>query len=104
MRRKKLLSVTALFTFVRFRSNNENNNSRRRNAPQEKPLDGKPTRASPLGASAQGGRTVARAGGVVSAASMIEHLGVTISRDELLNEVWGYNSLTTTRTVDVHIS
>lgn len=35
---------------------------------------------------------------------MIEHLGATVSRDELLNEVWGYNSLTTTRTVDVHIS
>lgn len=35
---------------------------------------------------------------------LIEHSGATISRDELLNEVWGYNSLTTTRTVDVHIS
>ena len=35
---------------------------------------------------------------------MIEHPGATVSRDELLNEVWGYNSLTTTRTVDVHIS
>lgn len=35
---------------------------------------------------------------------LIEHTGATISRDELLNEVWGYNSSTTTRTVDVHIS
>lgn len=35
---------------------------------------------------------------------LIEHSGATVSRDELLNEVWGYNSLTTTRTVDVHIS
>jgi two-component system alkaline phosphatase synthesis response regulator PhoP len=35
---------------------------------------------------------------------LIEHPGATISRDELLNEVWGYNTLTTTRTVDVHIS
>lgn len=35
---------------------------------------------------------------------LIEHSGATISRDELLNEVWGYNSMTTTRTVDVHIS
>lgn len=35
---------------------------------------------------------------------LIEHSGATISRDELLNEVWGYNSSTTTRTVDVHIS
>jgi two-component system alkaline phosphatase synthesis response regulator PhoP len=35
---------------------------------------------------------------------LIEHSGATVSRDELLNEVWGYNTLTTTRTVDVHIS
>lgn len=35
---------------------------------------------------------------------LIEHPGATVSRDELLNEVWGYNALTTTRTVDVHIS
>jgi two-component system alkaline phosphatase synthesis response regulator PhoP len=35
---------------------------------------------------------------------LIEHPGATISRDQLLNEVWGYNTLTTTRTVDVHIS
>jgi len=35
---------------------------------------------------------------------LIEHPGATVSRDELLNEVWGYNTLTTTRTVDVHIS
>jgi len=35
---------------------------------------------------------------------LIEHPGATISRDELLNEVWGYNTQTATRTVDVHIS
>jgi len=35
---------------------------------------------------------------------LIEHSGATLSRDQLLNEVWGYNSMTTTRTVDVHIS
>jgi two-component system alkaline phosphatase synthesis response regulator PhoP len=35
---------------------------------------------------------------------LIEHSGATVSRDELLNEVWGYNSMTNTRTVDVHIS
>ncbi|MGI9106002.1 MAG: response regulator transcription factor [Pyrinomonadaceae bacterium] len=34
----------------------------------------------------------------------IEHRGATISRDELLNEVWGYNAMPTTRTVDVHIA
>lgn len=34
----------------------------------------------------------------------IEHRGSTLSRDELLNEVWGYNSMPTTRTVDVHIA
>jgi two-component system alkaline phosphatase synthesis response regulator PhoP len=34
----------------------------------------------------------------------IEHRGATLSRDELLNEVWGYNALVSTRTVDVHIA
>jgi two-component system alkaline phosphatase synthesis response regulator PhoP len=34
----------------------------------------------------------------------IERRGVILSRDELLNEVWGYNSLASTRTVDVHIA
>jgi two-component system alkaline phosphatase synthesis response regulator PhoP len=34
----------------------------------------------------------------------IEHRGETLSRDELLNEVWGYNSMPSTRTVDVHIA
>lgn len=34
---------------------------------------------------------------------LIEHREATISRDELLNEVWGYDAMPTTRTVDVHI-
>ncbi len=34
----------------------------------------------------------------------IDKRGNTISRDELLNEVWGYNAMPTTRTVDVHIA
>lgn len=34
----------------------------------------------------------------------IEHRGATITRDELLNEVWGYESMPTTRTVDVHVA
>jgi two-component system alkaline phosphatase synthesis response regulator PhoP len=34
----------------------------------------------------------------------IEHRGDTLSRDELLNEVWGYNALVSTRTVDVHVA
>jgi two-component system alkaline phosphatase synthesis response regulator PhoP len=34
----------------------------------------------------------------------IEHRGAAISRDELLNEVWGYNAMPSTRTVDVHIA
>lgn len=33
-----------------------------------------------------------------------EHEGVTISRDELLQEVWGHKSGTFTRTVDVHVA
>ncbi|MBN1781415.1 response regulator transcription factor [bacterium] len=32
-----------------------------------------------------------------------EHAGKTISRDELLNHVWGYESYPTSRTVDNHI-
>jgi len=35
---------------------------------------------------------------------LIEHRGATVSRDELLNEVWGYNAMPSTRTVDVHIA
>ena len=34
----------------------------------------------------------------------IEHRGVAITRDELLNAVWGYESMPFTRTVDVHIA
>lgn len=34
---------------------------------------------------------------------MIENRGKVISRDTLLQEVWGYNSMAYTRTVDVHI-
>jgi two-component system alkaline phosphatase synthesis response regulator PhoP len=34
----------------------------------------------------------------------IEHRGNAISREELLNEVWGYNSMPSTRTVDVHVA
>jgi two-component system alkaline phosphatase synthesis response regulator PhoP len=34
----------------------------------------------------------------------VEHRGELLSRDELLNEVWGYDSLPTTRTVDVHVA
>jgi len=33
----------------------------------------------------------------------VEHAGATISRNELLKEVWGYSTETFTRTVDVHI-
>lgn len=35
---------------------------------------------------------------------LIEHRGVVLSRDQLLNEVWGYDSAVTTRTIDVHIA
>jgi two-component system alkaline phosphatase synthesis response regulator PhoP len=34
----------------------------------------------------------------------IEHRGATISRDELLSEVWGYQATPSTRTVDVHVA
>jgi two-component system, OmpR family, alkaline phosphatase synthesis response regulator PhoP len=35
---------------------------------------------------------------------LIERKGTAISRDELLQEVWGYKSVPLTRTVDVHIA
>ncbi len=34
----------------------------------------------------------------------VEHRGATLSRDELLREVWGYGGQPTTRTVDVHVA
>jgi two-component system alkaline phosphatase synthesis response regulator PhoP len=34
----------------------------------------------------------------------IEHRGAVLSRETLLNEVWGYNAMPTTRTVDVHVA
>jgi two-component system alkaline phosphatase synthesis response regulator PhoP len=34
----------------------------------------------------------------------IEHRGATVSRDELLHEVWGYSNAPSTRTVDVHVA
>src|ERR1700693_1652487 len=34
----------------------------------------------------------------------IEHRGATLSRDELLKQVWGYSANTFTRTVDVHVA
>ena len=34
----------------------------------------------------------------------VTHPGRTIDRNELLNEVWGYDNETTTRTIDVHVS
>ncbi len=34
----------------------------------------------------------------------VEHPGATLSRDELLKEVWGYSKETFTRTVDVHVA
>lgn len=35
---------------------------------------------------------------------LIEHRGATLSRDELLRQVWGYSADMYTRTVDVHIA
>lgn len=34
----------------------------------------------------------------------VEHRGDVLKRDELLDEVWGYDAMPTTRTVDVHIA
>jgi two-component system alkaline phosphatase synthesis response regulator PhoP len=34
----------------------------------------------------------------------VEHRGAALSRDELLNGVWGYHAMPNTRTVDVHVA
>lgn len=34
----------------------------------------------------------------------MEHRGIVLSRDTLLQDIWGYNYFGTTRTVDVHVS
>jgi two-component system alkaline phosphatase synthesis response regulator PhoP len=34
----------------------------------------------------------------------VEHRGATLSRDELLSDVWGYDEMPLTRTVDVHVA
>lgn len=34
----------------------------------------------------------------------IEHRGATLSREELLQQVWGYHATPSTRTVDVHVA
>jgi two-component system alkaline phosphatase synthesis response regulator PhoP len=34
----------------------------------------------------------------------LQHRGRTLSREELLKEVWGYTSAPSTRTVDVHVA
>jgi len=34
----------------------------------------------------------------------LEHRGATLSRDELLADVWGYDEMPLTRTVDVHVA
>jgi two-component system alkaline phosphatase synthesis response regulator PhoP len=34
----------------------------------------------------------------------VEHRGATLSREELLTEVWGYQATPSTRTVDVHVA
>jgi two-component system, OmpR family, alkaline phosphatase synthesis response regulator PhoP len=35
---------------------------------------------------------------------LIDHRGATLSREELLTEVWGYDAMPSTRTVDVHVA
>jgi two-component system alkaline phosphatase synthesis response regulator PhoP len=35
---------------------------------------------------------------------LIEHRGAVISREELLDKVWGYDAMPVTRTVDVHVA
>ena len=34
----------------------------------------------------------------------IEHRGTVLSREAILNDVWGYNAMPTTRTIDTHVT
>lgn len=34
----------------------------------------------------------------------LEHRGETLTREQLLNDVWGYHAMPSTRTVDVHVA
>ena len=34
----------------------------------------------------------------------IEHRGTALSRETILNHVWGYDSMPTTRTIDTHVT
>ena len=36
--------------------------------------------------------------------ALAEHRGIVLSREQLLNQVWGYDFYGETRTVDVHIA
>jgi DNA-binding response OmpR family regulator len=35
---------------------------------------------------------------------LLEHRGTMLTRDDILNNVWGYDAMPTTRTVDTHIA
>ena len=35
---------------------------------------------------------------------LLDHRGETVSREKLLNDVWGYQAMPSTRTVDVHVA
>jgi two-component system alkaline phosphatase synthesis response regulator PhoP len=35
---------------------------------------------------------------------LVEHRGAMVSREELLHQVWGYEAMPSTRTVDVHVA
>jgi two-component system alkaline phosphatase synthesis response regulator PhoP len=35
---------------------------------------------------------------------LVEHRGATVTRNELLDSVWGYDAMPSTRTVDVHVA
>ena len=51
-----------------------------------------------------GSRSTSRRASSSCSRYFIEHRGATLTREELLNEVWGYNAMPSTRTVDVHVA
>jgi two-component system alkaline phosphatase synthesis response regulator PhoP len=82
-----------------------------RRAPTKSPENGEVQQIGPLRIDLRG-TEVMRDGKPVNLSArefqllryFVEHRGATLSRDELLKEVWGYGSATFTRTVDVHVA
>jgi DNA-binding response OmpR family regulator len=82
-----------------------------RRAPSQRSTNEGLYRFGPVGVDRRG-TEVTRGGRIVDLSTrefqllqyFIDHAGVTLSRERLLTDVWGYSAQAYTRTVDVHVS